>query len=176
MILDYLADYLPGAFNFYQNYYSPYEAYLRPLYRYLFTAQYYVYRYVFPYLWPAYKILSRLISKAMGESPDLAAIVILALLLFISLRLLDMLRRQIMFWVSMGIRLALWSAVGLLGFYVYQRGVDQSIEDFGWVLGYLAEVGDEGDRIGQAKARRKAADARRNPGPGPRGRTRGSGW
>ena len=81
-----------------------------------------------------------------------------------------------MFWVSMGMKLVLWVGVGLLGFYVYQRGVDQSIEDLGWILGYLAEVGDEGERIGQTKARRKAADARRVPNSGPRGRTRGGGW
>ena len=70
----------------------------------------------------------------------------------------------------------MWAFVGLLGFYVYQRGVEQSIEDLGWLMGYMAQMGDEGEKIGKTQARRKAAKASRVPGSGPRGRTRGGGW
>ena len=170
-----LLDYLPAAFQFYNQYYTPYEPYLRPFRRYFYLAQYYSFRYVFPYLWPAYKLLSRLISKATSDAPDLATLALLAFILFMSLKLLNMLRRQIMYWISLGIRLALWTAIGLVGFYVYQRGVDQSLEDLGLLLGFLAQLGDEGEKIGQTKARRKAADARR-ASSGPGGRTRGGGW
>ena len=76
----------------------------------------------------------------------------------------------------MALRLALWVGMALLGVYVYQRGVEQSVEDLGWVLGYLGGLEAEGDRIGQARARGKATDAGRMRGVNSRGRTRGGGW
>ncbi|KAL9116666.1 MAG: hypothetical protein Q9187_006809 [Circinaria calcarea] len=173
--MDILQDYLPAAFYFYNQYYTPYEPYLRPFRRYFYLAQYYSFRYVFPYLWPAYKLLGRLISKATSDAPDLATLALLAFILFMSLKLLNMLRRQIMYWISLGLRLALWTGIGLVGFYVYQRGLDQSLEDLAGLLSFLAQLGDEGEKIGQTKAKRKAAEARR-AGSGPRGRTRGGGW
>ena len=111
----------------------------------------------------------------MSDTPDLATLALLAFLLFMSLKLLNMLRRQIMYWISLGLRLALWGGIGIAGFYVYLRGLDQSFEDLGWLLGFLAQLGDEGEKIGQSKAREKAADARR-AGARSRGRTRGGGW
>ncbi|MCJ1312962.1 hypothetical protein MMC25_006638 [Agyrium rufum] len=174
--MDLLLNYLPGAYDFYTNYYSPYEPYLRPIYRYVYYAQYYAYQYVFPWLWPAYKLISNLVVRASSETPDLFAIAILCIILFISMKMLDMVRRQIMSWISFWIRASVWIGVALLGFYVYQRGVDQSIEDFGYVLGYLGQLEDQGERIGQAKAQKKAAYAKGRTGSGPRGRTRGGGW
>ena len=168
-------DYLPNAFYYYNTYYTPYEPYLRPVRRYLYLAQSYSYRYIFPYLWPTYKVFSKLLGKALNDTPDIAALALLAFVLLVSLKLLDMLRRQIMYWISMAIRLAMWAGVALLGVYVYHRGVEQSIEDLGWILGYLSELGDQGERIGQARAQKRAADARRVPKQAPRGRTRG-GW
>ena len=101
---------------------------------------------------------------------------VLAVVLFVSLKVLDILRRQIIYWVSLGLRLSMWVAVALIGLYVYQRGVEQSLEDVGWVIGLLAGLGDEGEKIGTAKGRQKMADARRAQAGGPRGRTRGGGW
>ena len=69
----------------------------------------------------------------------------------------------------------MWFAVGTLGLYVWQRGFDQSVEDFGYVWGFLSELGDQGQRIGGQKARSKERDARRMAGASKRGRTRG-GW
>ena len=80
-----------------------------------------------------------------------------------------------MFWVGLAIRMGLWFAVGALGLYVWQRGFDQSVEDFGYVWGFLSELGDQGERIGGQKARGKERDARRMAGASKRGRTRG-GW
>ena len=87
-----------------------------------------------------------------------------------------MLRRTIIYWISVALRLALWGGVALLGFYVYQRGVEQSVEDLGWILGYLGGLEAEGDRIGHSRAQKKATDARGVPRSGPKGRTRGGGW
>ena len=82
-------------------------------------------------------------------------------------------RKTIVYWVSVAIKLALWVVVAVVGVYVYQRGVEQSVEDFGWVWGLLAGLGEEGQRVGGRKAAYKERDARRMAGK--RGRTKG-GW
>ena len=82
-----------------------------------------------------------------------------------------------MYWISFAVRIGFWLGVGLLGVYAYHRGLERSIEDLGWLLGYLGELESEGDRIGKTRAKRTAADARRVPKSGPnRGRSRGGGW
>ena len=92
------------------------------------------------------------------------------------MKALDILRRQIIYMISVTLRLLLWGTVALVGFYVYQRGVEQTLEDAGWLMGFLNGLGDEGEKIGKAKGRQKMADARRASAAGPRGRTRGGGW
>lgn len=81
-----------------------------------------------------------------------------------------------MYWVGLAFKMGLWLAVGGLGWYVWQRGFDQSVEDFGYVWGFLQGLGDAGERIGGQKARGRERDARRMAGAGKRGRTRGAGW
>ena len=43
--------------------------------------------------------------------------------LILSLKVLDYMRKTIVFWISMAIRLGLWLFVGFVGVYVWQRGV-----------------------------------------------------
>lgn len=81
-----------------------------------------------------------------------------------------------MYWISLAIRMGFWLAVGGLGVYVFQRGFDQSVEDFGYIWGFLQGLGGEGERIGGQKARGRERDARRMADAGKRGRTRGAGW
>lgn len=176
-------DYVPQALYYYTTYYRPYEAYLRPLRRGLYLSQSYFYRYFFPYLYPAYTLLQRTLGSASGSGsggggPDLASFALLALLALISFKLLDMVRKTVVYWIGVAVRLALWLIVAAVGVYVWQRGVEASVEDLGWVLGYLAGLGDEGERIGKGRAARREGDARRIPRrqPGSRGRTRGAGW
>ena len=87
-----------------------------------------------------------------------------------------MLRRTLVYWLRMAIRLASWAVVASVGVYVWQRGMEQSVEDLGWLIGFLAGSEDEGQRIGNSKASRKAGEARRVFEQGRRGRTRGAGW
>lgn len=74
----------------------------------------------------------------------------------------------------------MWGVVAGLGFYVWQRGVEQSVEDFGWVCGLLAGLGEEGKDIGGRKAAGRERDARRMAGsrqtPRQRQRMGGAGW
>ena len=85
-------------------------------------------------------------------------------------------RKTIIYWISVAIRMALWVAVLGVGVYVWQRGLEQSLEDFGWMWGLLEGLGEEGKKIGGAKAGRRERDARKMSGTGKRGRTRGAGW
>ena len=98
--------------------------------------------------------------------------------LIISLKVLDYMRRTIIFWLSMAIRLGVWLFVAFIGVYIWQRGLEQSVEDFGWLWGLLGGLGEEGERIGKQRARGRESDARRmrgaGAGAGRRGRTRGS--
>ena len=85
----------------------------------------------------------------------------LAVVLFASLKILDYMRRTIIYWISLAIKLALWASVAAVGLYVYQRGVEQSFEDFGYVVGFLQGLGEEGQKVGGAKAKYRERDARR---------------
>lgn len=85
-------------------------------------------------------------------------------------------RKTIIGWITFGLKFGMWIAVALVGVYVYQRGVDRSLEDFGWVMGLLQGLEGEGEVVGKQKARGRERDARRMAGAGKRGRTRGAGW
>jgi hypothetical protein len=69
--------------------------------------------------------------------PDLVQILILAVILFISLKVLDYARRLIMFWVVLAFRLVFWGSLLGLGLYVYRVGVENAGRDLGWVWGVV---------------------------------------
>lgn len=170
------ADYFPQAANFYATYCGPYEAYLRPL-RYVYLSQSYFYRHFFPYLYPIYALFERAIGTLTTDSPDLATLAFLALICLITLKLLDMLRRTVIYWTKVLFKLALYALMVGAGIYVWQRGIEQSLKELGWVVGLFMGLEDEGERIGRSRAAARDRDARRIPRHmGLRGRTRGAGW
>ena len=171
-----LPDYLPQAAYFYNTYYSPYAPYLAPIYRALFMTQSLLYRYVFPFVYPLYILSNNAIQSLTSDAPDLITLGILAAAFVISLKVLDYMRRTIIYWMSMAIRLGMWATLAGAVFYVSQRGMEQSVEDFGWLWGLLAGLGEEGEKIGGRKAMGKERAARSMAGSGQRGRTRGAGW
>ncbi len=171
-----IPDYLPQAAYFYNTYYQPYAPYLAPIYRALFLSQSYFYRYIFPILYPLYTLSNNALQSLSSDAPDLITLGILAVVLFVSLKALDYMRKTIIYWISLAVRLGMWGAMIGAGFYVWQRGLEQSIEDFGWVWGLLAGLREEGEKIGGRKGAGRERAARRMAGSGPRGRTRGAGW
>lgn len=66
--------------------------------------------------------------------PDIATIVALLALFFISLKILDMAYRAVMFWINMFIRLVFWGGVLVLCMWVYNRGIDGFVEDIGELI------------------------------------------
>lgn len=87
-----------------------------------------------------------------------------------------MLRRTVIYWISLAIRLVMYVGVVIIGMFLYQRGVEQSLEDLGWFVGLLAGLGEQGEKVGHARAAGRAREARKIPKGSPRGRTRGAGW
>ncbi|KAL8795273.1 MAG: hypothetical protein Q9195_002284 [Heterodermia aff. obscurata] len=170
------ADYLPLAHQLYNDYYTPYSAYLLPIQRTILLTQSYFYTYIFPYLWPAYRLFSKATSVILTDQPSFLTLVLLALVLFLSLKVLDVLRRTIIYWISIAVRLVIWGAIVGAGVYVYYRGVEESIEDAGYLLGVLSGWESEGKREGYRRASRRQREARNYGKRTPRGRTRGAGW
>ncbi|KAI4133512.1 MAG: hypothetical protein LQ341_006159 [Variospora aurantia] len=169
-------DNFPQLFHLYSTYYTPYSTYIRPLQRAFLLSQSYFYQYAFPTLYPIYGLANRLLSLALTEQPSLMSLALLALLLIVSLKVLDMLRRTVIYWISIAIRLAVYAMAMIIGVWIYQRGLEQSLEDLGWIVGLFAGLGEQGERVGHAKATRSAKDARRIPKGNPKGRRRGGGW
>ncbi|KAF2034850.1 hypothetical protein EK21DRAFT_49051, partial [Setomelanomma holmii] len=79
--------------------------------------------------------LTPLLTRAITQ-PDIATILLLLALFFISLKVLDMMYRAVMFWVKMAFRLVFWGAIVLLGLWVWNRGVDGFVDDVGGLVEY----------------------------------------
>ncbi|KAF1915188.1 nuclear pore assembly and biogenesis-domain-containing protein [Ampelomyces quisqualis] len=76
-------------------------------------------------------LLTRLVTQ-----PDIASILALLAMFFISLKILDMAYRAVMFWVNMALRLVFWGVVVVLGMWMWNRGVDGFVEDVGGLVDY----------------------------------------
>lgn len=171
-----MADYLPQAAYFYNTYYHPYRTYLAPIYRVIYTSQAYFFRYVFPTIYPLYKLSNNALQSLNSDAPDIFTLGMLAVVLIISIKVLDYMRKTVIYWISLAIRLGMWVTVLGIGVYVWQRGVEQSIVDFGWVWGLLEGLTEEGEKVGGVRAGARDREARKMASRGPRGRTRGGGW
>ncbi|KAI8941355.1 hypothetical protein NX059_002580 [Plenodomus lindquistii] len=68
--------------------------------------------------------LTRLVTQ-----PDIASILLLLVALFISMKVLDMLYRAVMFWINLALRLVFWIGILGLGVWVYTRGTEGFVED-----------------------------------------------
>ncbi|KAH5988565.1 hypothetical protein HBI82_204080 [Parastagonospora nodorum] len=72
--------------------------------------------------------LNPLITRLVTQ-PDVASILALIVILFLSLKILDMMYRAVMFWINMFIRIAIWGSVLVVGLWVYNRGPEGFVED-----------------------------------------------
>jgi hypothetical protein len=172
-------EYIPTLYALYNDYYTPYAAYLAPLRSILYYSQSYFFTYLYPALYPLYRLFAILVNHALASdeksATSIGALVLLGGIALLSLKLMDMLRRQVIYWISVAVKLGIYASIVGIGVYVYNRGLDQSIDDFTWLLQFLGELGQEGERIGQQKGKQRMGQAR-SAGSGPKGRTRGAGW
>ncbi|KAB8068189.1 nuclear pore assembly and biogenesis-domain-containing protein [Aspergillus leporis] len=85
--------------------------------------------YLDPYL------IQPLAAMLASSMPDLVSVLILALVLIISLKVLDYARRVVMFWVTLALRLVWWGFILGAGWYVYNAGLEKTGRDLGWFYG-----------------------------------------
>ena len=69
-------------------------------------------------------LLSRLTS-----SPDLVTVALLIVVLFMSLKILDMLYRTILWWIRLITRLVFWITMLSVALWLWQRGIEGAMSD-----------------------------------------------
>ena len=89
---------------------------------------------------------------------------------------------MVAYWLALAVKMAVWGLVAAVGAYVWQRGLEGSMEDVGWLFGVLSGEVEEVGRSSRAAGaggsgpRRGHGANKAGAGKGPRGRTRGGGW
>ncbi|CAI6247749.1 unnamed protein product [Periconia digitata] len=72
--------------------------------------------------------LSPLLIRVTTQ-PDVASLLALVVLLFVSLKILDMAYRAVMFWVRLVFRLVLWGTLAAMALWIWNRGADGFVQD-----------------------------------------------
>ncbi|KAJ5301861.1 hypothetical protein PENANT_c002G02713 [Penicillium antarcticum] len=98
--------------------------------------------------------LSTLLTSYSGAMPDLLSICLLAIIILVSLKILDYAFRMIMFWVVLAFRLVFWGSLIGVGYYVYRVGVEDAARDAGWLFGVV--MGFVGDYVEKSQGRAAA--------------------
>ncbi|KAL2003940.1 hypothetical protein VTN02DRAFT_1459 [Thermoascus thermophilus] len=80
-------------------------------------------------------IVRPLSALLASSTPDLVSVLLLALILFVSLKVLDYARRVVVFWITLALRLLFWGVVLSVAWYVYRVGCEKAIADAGWLWG-----------------------------------------
>ncbi|KAL5341865.1 nuclear pore assembly and biogenesis-domain-containing protein [Aspergillus crustosus] len=106
------------------------------------------------------------LAHMLASTPDLASVLVLIFILFVSFKVLDYTRRAVMFWVWLGIRLAWWATVVSLGVYMYQAGWERVLRDAGFLFSFLVGLLEQ---FGKGLEESTAAGAGAGAGAGGRG-------
>jgi hypothetical protein len=105
--------------------YNSCDPYLRPVRRFVTSAQQTTYPVILPYLNRA--------AVLAQDSPAILSVGVLLLLLLIAMQVLNFIRRLMVFWFRLCVRLAFWAVVVLVISAVWQRGLQRTMEDLvGW--------------------------------------------
>lgn len=77
--------------------------------------------------------------NALTQKPDLATLALLLLILFLSLKILNMLVNTVMFWFRMLFRVAFWGGLAAVGLWMWTRGPEGVVEDLQLWAGMWAQ-------------------------------------
>jgi Nuclear pore assembly and biogenesis len=83
--------------------------------------------------------LSLQLTGESVASPSLTTVALLLIILFLSLKILNMLYRTIVFWVKMIFRVAVLGAVVGTGSWIYVRGIDGVQQDVSDLVAYWSQ-------------------------------------
>ncbi|KAF2722787.1 hypothetical protein K431DRAFT_244366 [Polychaeton citri CBS 116435] len=95
----------------------------------------------------------------VAQKPDLATIALLLIILFVSLKILNMLWQAVMFWVRLAKTIIFWGGLGALAIWVYNRGPDGMMED----VSYWTEVWQQEHHYWKEQEREARRMARQKP-------------
>jgi hypothetical protein len=70
--------------------------------------------------------------NALTQKPDLATLALLLLILFLSLKILNMLLSTVMFWLRLAFRVLFWGSLAIVGLWMWTRGPEGILEDLGY--------------------------------------------
>ena len=115
-------------------------------------------------------------STNSGGMPDLLSLIALIVIAFISFKVLDYVRRVVMWWIMLALKLCLVSVAALVGWHVSQYGLEKTLNDAAGAGGLLeAFQGEPGRQLGGGtRSKTNTAGARgRNRQQVPLGNTRG---
>lgn len=101
-------------------------------------------------------------GTAAGSMPSLISLLTLAVVAFVSFKLLDYVRRVVMWWIMLAFKLCLLLLVVQVGWYVSQYGWEKTLSDAGWVWGIVEGfVGETGAQAqGSTNGRRDTTGSR----------------
>ena len=91
-----------------------------------------------PYARQLYSVISTIKSylytliDQVSKKPDLATIALLLIIVFISLKILNMLWQTVVFWVRLAARIVFWGGLVALAVWMYSRGPEGVMEDVGY--------------------------------------------
>lgn len=71
------------------------------------------------------------IITAVTQKPDLATIALLLLIIFLSLKILNMLLSTVMFWFRLATSIIFWGSLAIAGLWMWTRGPEGVLEDLG---------------------------------------------
>lgn len=125
------------------------------------------YNTIYPVLYPAYALLlSRLNYETNSKSrpsdtAPILSLVITLLTLYVSLWALNFLRRRLFALISTLINVAFYAVILVLGIYVYNRGIEGTMDDVQLLLDLLGSLEKQGQKRGRSKASQKSWEAQR---------------
>lgn len=131
----------------------------------MFGDHYAAYQTYSPYARQAWSILSTIRSYAfllidqVARKPDLATIALLLVVIFVSLKILDILWQTLMFWLRMVRRVLFWGTLVVLAVWMWSRGPAGVMEDVGyWVETWKKEKDHwtERERMARMAGQRQA--------------------
>jgi Nuclear pore assembly and biogenesis len=140
--------------------------------------------YITPYiLSPLQSLFTTTSSSSSSNSstnssgmPDLLSILALVVIAFISFKVLDYIRRVVMWWIMLALKLCLLVVALQVGWYVSQYGWEKTLQDAGWAWGLLEGfIGETEAQIGGSTRSRTTTSGTRGRGKqqAPLGNTRG---
>jgi hypothetical protein len=116
--------------------------------------------------------------SAQGSSgmPDIISLLALVVIAFISFKVLDYVRRVVMWWVMLALKLCLILVAVQVAWYVSKYGWEKTLNDIGFVWGLLEGfLGETGTQMGRSTRSRTATTGARGYGrqQAPLGNTKG---